>query len=109
VAGRAAGTGYVSAQPGDVVTLWGTGFGPVAPAVLPGTVPSIASFVVDTPQVSVGGVPAQVVGAALSPGFLGLYQVAIKIPEAAPDGDNAVEVRIGGFSTPQNVFIHVQR
>jgi len=37
--------------------------------------------------VSVGGVSATFIGAALSPGLAGVYQIAIQSPENLPPGD----------------------
>lgn len=109
VAGPSAGATYVGAKPGDIVTLWGTGFGPTAPAVLPGTVGQAAANPTVLPRVTVGGVEAELVGAALSPGIVGVYQVAIKIPESAIDGDNAVQATVAGIQSPTNVYIYVKR
>ena len=50
-----------------------------------------------TPEVSIGGVQANVLFAGLAPGFIGLYQVNIQVPAAAPSGDAmGVSLRIGG-------------
>jgi uncharacterized protein (TIGR03437 family) len=39
----------------------------------------------------------------------GLYQVNVTVPAGAPDGDNDVEIRIGGFSSPGGVFVNVAK
>ncbi len=41
---------------------------------------------VDTPEVTVGGRPAQVLFSGLAPGIVGLYQVNILVPTDAPTG-----------------------
>jgi len=60
------------------------------------------------PAVSVGGVDANVVFSGLSPGFVGLYQVNLQIPQTAPSG-NAVPVilKIGG-ATSNTATIAIQ-
>jgi len=104
------GTATVSAKPGDVVTLWGTGFGPTSPAApvgvqIPvGTIYNTASPV----TVSVGGSTAVVYGAALAPGYAGLYQVAIQIPPSLANGDYPVIAIINGVQSPTGVLITVQ-
>jgi uncharacterized protein (TIGR03437 family) len=109
VAGASAGAGFVGAKPGDVVTFWGTGFGTTTPAVVPGTVGQVAGTLAVNPRVTVGGVEAELVGAALSPGIVGVYQIAIKVPESAVDGDNAVQASLAGVQTPANVYLYVKR
>jgi uncharacterized protein (TIGR03437 family) len=55
VADPAAVPGTVAAKPGDLVVLWGTGFGATNPATPAGTVVSGAPAVVTAPTVTVGG------------------------------------------------------
>src|SRR6202035_424860 len=88
-AGLFAGVTTVPAQPGDIVVLWGTGFGPTTPAAPAGQlVPaSQVDSVVNPPSVLIGGVPAQVVSATLTPGNAGLYQITIQVPDGLNDGD----------------------
>src|SRR5262249_49205866 len=59
------------AKPGDVIILWGTGFGPTLPAAPAGVqIPSDATYSTATlPQVTINNVTATVYGAALAPGF----------------------------------------
>ena len=54
-----------------------------------------------------GMMPATVYGAALAPGFAGLYQVAIQIPQLA-DGDYPLVLTLGTFATPAGGFITVK-
>ena len=105
------GVTTVPARPGDVVILWGTGFGATTPNVAPGTVPSsdqIAS-VANAVTVTIGGLPAIVVGAALAPGNAGLYQVALQVPAGLPDGDQAVVAQVAGNTSPDGVLLTVQK
>ncbi|MGI8988959.1 MAG: choice-of-anchor V domain-containing protein [Bryobacteraceae bacterium] len=98
------------AKPGDVVILWGTGFGattPTAPSLQ--LVPSTSLYsVVNPPSITVGGLPATVYGAALAPGFAGLYQISIQIPPAVGSGDQIVVAQPGGVASPNGVFVAVQ-
>jgi uncharacterized protein (TIGR03437 family) len=98
------------AKPGDVIVLWGTGFGPTSPAAPVGVpVPSDQTYwTANKVTVTVGGIPAQVYGAALAPGSAGLYQVAIQIPTSAPDGDLPVVANVGGVFSPATTLITVQ-
>ena len=98
------------AKPGDVIILWGTGFGPTTPVAPFGVqIPADKTYLTANPvSVKVGGLQAQVYGAALAPGFAGLYQVAIQIPPAAPDGDLTVIATVGNTQSPGSVLITVQ-
>jgi len=105
------GVTTVPAKPGDVVILWGTGFGSTIPSVAPGTVPpsdQIAS-VANAVTVTIGGVPATVAGAALAPGNAGLYQVAVQVPAGLADGDQAVVASVAGNASPDGVVLTVQK
>jgi uncharacterized protein (TIGR03437 family) len=100
----------VPAKPGDVIILWGTGFGPTTPAAPVGVqVPGDQLYKIDGVTVTIDNAPAQVFGTALSPGFAGLYQVAIQVPSTARDGDLPVVASVGGVQSPANVFITVQK
>ncbi|HWD99441.1 MAG TPA: choice-of-anchor V domain-containing protein, partial [Bryobacteraceae bacterium] len=98
------------ARPGDTVILWGTGFGPTTPAVPPGTLtPSTSATVNDPVTVTVGGLSAEYDGGAMTSGEAGLYQIVIKIPPSAPNGDLPILASIDGVQSPAGVFITVQQ
>jgi uncharacterized protein (TIGR03437 family) len=99
------------AQPGQVIVLWGTGFGPTSPAAPIGVqVPSTGTYNTATPvTVTVGSVNATVYGAALTPGLAALYQVAIQIPTSLANGDYPIVATINGVSSPSTTLITVQQ
>ena len=99
------GTTTMPAKPGEVITLWGTGFGPVTPSVPAGQVPGqYADAMTTNPvTVSLNGTSVTVLGAALS-AYPGDYQVAIQIPASIPNGDYTLAATIGGVSTPTVLF-----
>jgi uncharacterized protein (TIGR03437 family) len=109
--GTFAGTTTVPAKPRDVIILWGTGFGATAPAAPPGleTPNSPTYSTVRTPTVSLDNIPATVFGAALAPGFAGLYQVAIQVPSSLGDGDWPIVATIDGVSSPSGVVLTVKQ
>jgi uncharacterized protein (TIGR03437 family) len=104
------GTTTVPAKPGDVIILWGTGFGPTTPAAPVGVeTPSDTTYSTGTlPTVTIDNVSATVYGAALAPGFVGLYQVAIQVPTSLPNGDWPVQATIGGVQSPSGIVLWVQ-
>ncbi len=109
--GTFAGTTTVAAKPGDVIILWGTGFGPTSPAVPEGEeTPGDKTYSTSTlPTVKINGTSATVYGAALAPGFAGLYQVAIQVPSSLGNGDWPVVTTIGGVSSPSGTVLTVQQ
>jgi uncharacterized protein (TIGR03437 family) len=58
--------------------------------------------------VTVGGTPVTMLGAALSPGSAGLYQVAIQLPASVPSGVVAIRASVGGYTSPAGVNLFVQ-
>jgi uncharacterized protein (TIGR03437 family) len=84
------------AQPGEVIILWGTGFGPASPAVPAGKVFNGANPLANTATATIGGQSAPidfagVVGA-------GLVQINVHVPNIS-NGDAPVVVTVGGAST----------
>lgn len=100
--GTFAGATTVPAKPGEVIILWGTGFGPTNPVAPVGVqIPSDKIYNTATPvTATIGGTSAAVYGTALSPGFAGLYQVVVTIPPAMANGDFPLIATINGQASP---------
>jgi uncharacterized protein (TIGR03437 family) len=83
------------AQPGDSISIYATGLGPVTVTLPSGQSAPLDKLVrtVALVDVLIGGVHAEVTFAGLAPGFAGLYQVNAKIPADAPAGD-AISLQI---------------
>jgi uncharacterized protein (TIGR03437 family) len=58
--------------------------------------------------VTVNNVSATVYGAALAPGFAGLYQVAIQVPSSLSSGNWPLVAMIGGVSSHTGLVLAVQ-
>jgi len=97
----------VAAKPGDVLTLWATGFGPTNPPTAAGIVVSGAPAVATLPAVTVGGVSVTVINTVLSPGSAGLYQVAIQLPASIPAGVVSIQASGGGVQSPAGIATFV--
>jgi uncharacterized protein (TIGR03437 family) len=94
------GVTTVPAKPGETIILWGTGFGPTTPAAPVGAVvPSTATYSTTLPSVQVNLVGATVYGAALAPGFGGLYQLAFQVPPSLTTGTYQVIANFGAPAT----------
>lgn len=102
-------TPTVPAAPGEVIILWGTGFGPTTPAAPSGQVVSGGPYMVNGVTVTVGGITAQVDGVALAPGLAGLYQVAIQVPASLANGDYPVIAGVNGQQSPTGVILTVHQ
>jgi uncharacterized protein (TIGR03437 family) len=92
---------------GDAVMLLLTGMGPVIP-VFPTGQPGPVSPLAETwlkPTVLIGGVPAQVLFSGCAPGFLGLYQVNVVIPDGAPAGAARLEVLVEGVPSQPSLIL----
>ena len=104
--------GASPAKPGDIISLFGTGFGDTNPSVATGQLASGVSPLVNSVTVSIGGIalaPGDVSYAGLSPGSIGgLYQFNVRIPASAPSGDLPVVITIGGVQTQAGATIPVQ-
>jgi uncharacterized protein (TIGR03437 family) len=95
------------------VILWGTGFGAVTPSVAAGqtsaqVMGNTIAYASAPPNITIGGVTATVVAAALNPGALGLYQIAVTVPNGAASGDQAVVANAGGKISPASVLFAVK-
>jgi len=110
-AGTFAGATTVAAKPGDVIVLWATGFGPANPAPPTGVaVPSDKAYATGSlPGITIDNVPATVLGAALAPGSVGLYQIAIRVPSSLADGDWPIQALIGGVLSPAGTVLSVHQ
>ncbi|MCW5966508.1 MAG: hypothetical protein KIT83_20895, partial [Bryobacterales bacterium] len=94
------------AQPGDVISVYGTGFGPVASAIPEDQLFQGAEPLVDPSAVSVtlGGVPCpvQFIGKTAA----GLYQMNIQVPALAP-GNHKLLLRNGHELSQDGVLVPV--
>jgi uncharacterized protein (TIGR03437 family) len=105
--GTLVGPSGASSRPaavGEVIELYGTGFGPTATPVLTSQLVSQPTPLALPASVSVGGVPAKVQWAGLVAS--GLYQLNVIIPSLAA-GDQPVQVSVGGFQIAPNSFVRV--
>jgi uncharacterized protein (TIGR03437 family) len=105
------GTTTVPARPSDVITLWGTGFGPTTPIAPVGVeIPAGTLYNTTSPvTVTVGGKTAVGYGAVLAPGYAALYQVAIQVPPSLANGDYPVIAVIDGVASPASTLLTVQQ
>lgn len=100
------------AAPGEVVVLYGTGFGQTSPPLTDGLIPRTAAWIPKTISVKLqlGEIDssAQVFYAGVTPGFAGLYQVNLTLPDSATE-DPEVVLAIGEGVTPHGIRLAVRQ
>ena len=95
------------AKPGDVITIYATGLGPVDSPVADGqnSLDKLRNNTV-TPVVMIGGITAEVQFSGLSPQFVGVNQMNVKVPNAAA-GDVPLQIQVGGMTTSNQLMMAV--
>lgn len=96
-------------RPGDTVTLYGIGFGSVAPNLAAGEIVRNANSVVLPLQFFFGDAPATVTYAGLAPGTLGLYQINLVVPQIAPGDAIPLRFKLNGADGAQSLFTSVSK
>jgi len=104
--GLIAGLPFRPAKPGEVVTIYGIGFGPVAPPVAAGTVAVGETAIQPQPVLKIGGTTATLKYAGLTPSLIGLYQFNVEIPPLPP-GEYPLTVDTGGVPANPGLFLTV--
>lgn len=81
-------TGVNSPRPGEVVTLWITGAGQGATKLVSGEPAAMGTInPVKAPiRVELDGIPVKVLHAVMAPGWIGLQQIAIQMPDTLASG-----------------------
>jgi uncharacterized protein (TIGR03437 family) len=93
---------------GNVVVLYATGLGRVAPAAITGVGATAAATCVNPVTVTIAGRTVTPDYAGLTPGYAGLYQINVRIPaDLAATGNVALKVTAAGVDS-NSVTIAVQ-
>jgi uncharacterized protein (TIGR03437 family) len=98
------------AKAGDTLVIYSVGLGPVNPSLKSGDpAPLSLEPITGTAAVTIGGVPAAVAFAGLTPGFSGLYQLNVTVPAGiAPGNQVPVTVSVNGRAGAGNIFMAIQ-
>ena len=106
-AGAIPGVPTRPARAGEVVTLYGIGFGPVSPNVPAGQIASGNTQLVLPVQFLFGQAAAAVSYDGLSPGAVGLYQFNLTVPNVSGSA-TPLKVTVDSVSSSQSLAIAVQ-
>lgn len=88
------------AQPGEVIHVYGSGFGPVSPTPATGEAARAdpPSVLVVTPECQLGlnqtALPVEVLFAGLAPDMVGVYQIDLRMPTALSTGSFALNCKV---------------
>ncbi len=99
--GEIAGVPTRPAKPGETMIVYAIGAGATAPTVAAGSIAS-GSTVLTNATALFGTAPATVAYAGLSPGFVGLYQFNLVVPNVAA-GDVKLTLSVDGAAVAQNL------
>lgn len=108
VAATDAYPGSFPAAPGETILIYGNSFGATDPSYEAGELArDAAELVLQPTAVEIGGLMADVAYAGVAPGYAGLYQFNVTVPDLPP-GEHEVVIRTETFSTQAGVTIQVQ-
>jgi uncharacterized protein (TIGR03437 family) len=88
------------AAAGDIVLIYSTGLGQTTPASATGK-PAAFPPAAETArvQVTIGGRAADVLYSIAAPGFVGLYQTAVRVPTGVTPGNARLSLSVSGVSS----------
>jgi len=94
------------AKPGDIILLYGIGFGPVSPNIPAGQIVQQQSTLTGF-NISFAGTPAKVNYDGLGPNFVGLYQFNVVVPSVAASDTVPLTFSLGATGGSQTLVIAV--
>jgi uncharacterized protein (TIGR03437 family) len=103
------GAGYALAYPGEVVTIYATGFGLTTPALGPGQLATTGTQVTGV-AVMIDGMavdPSAIQYAGVVIGAAGMYQLNLVLPMSLPPGDHSIVMTVNGANSPSSAYISV--
>jgi uncharacterized protein (TIGR03437 family) len=95
------------AKPGNVIMLYGVGFGSVTPNIPAGQIVTQSNTLPPGFQASFAGVPATLQFAGLVAGNLGLYQFNLVVPNVAPSDTVPLTFSLGGTAGTQKLIVAI--
>ena len=96
------------AQPGDVITFYGVGFGAVTPNIPAGQIVEQINAIDSSLQVLFGATQATVTYAGLVANAVGLYQINAVVPNVSSGDLIPVTFTVAGMPGHQSLYIAVQ-
>lgn len=98
------GSTTTPAHAGEVIQLFGTGFGPTIPIIPAGQLATYDAQPAQTVTAMIGGMPAQVQGYLIAPGF---FQFNLTIPNNMPSGDAPITLTVFNQTTQSGAMLTI--
>jgi uncharacterized protein (TIGR03437 family) len=95
--GNIPGVAAAPAKSGETLIFYGTGFGPINNGVVAGQIASGQSTLMNPFTMTIGGAPATIAYAGLTPGLVGVYQFNVVVPSGLTNGDLLIQTTLNGF------------
>jgi len=96
------------ASPGDVLTIYGIGFGPVTGGFTAGTIVTAQNSLSNNFQLLFGSTAAMLDYDGLAPSFTGLYQFDVVVPKLSANNAEPISFTLGNTKSTQTLYIAVQ-
>ena len=96
------------AKPGDLIVMYGVGFGDVTPTISPGVIVQQSNALVSPVVISFGTTPATLSYAGLAGNFVGLYEFYVTVPSSLANGDYQINASQNGTVLPQKAYLTVK-
>ncbi len=102
-------TGF-PAQAGDILIVYAGGLGAIDTVIPVGAAPDVGVLArtTTTPTVLVNNVPSPILFSGMSPGYPGVYQVNIRVPQVAAGNALPFQIQMGGVTSTDTANIAVQ-
>ena len=110
--GAVPGVELTPAEPGEYISLFGTGFGTTEPQLETGQIPDGLARLANDVSFTFGGITVlqeDVFYAGAAPCCAGLYQFTVRVPLGFPDGHAPIVATVQGVSTPEGPYLTVRR
>ena len=105
--GAVSGVTSRPAKPGDIIVIYGVGFGPVTPDIPAGQLVGEANSLATDFHIFIGGIGCGVQYDGLAPSYTGLYQFNIVVPTIA-SGNQPLTFTVDGVNGTQTLYVAVQ-
>ena len=110
--GAIPGVELTPAEPGEYISLFGTGFGTTEPQLETGQIPYGLAHLANDVSFTFDGIAVpswDVRYAGAAPCCAGLYQFTVRVPADFSNGDATVTATVQGVSTPEGPYLTVRR
>ena len=109
--GSISGANLRPAKAGDILVAFALGLGATDPVQVVGAPAAGIGSVTLPVSITIGGVSLtaqDILYAGVSPSFIGLYQVNLRVPDGVPSGNQPLVIQIGANRSPTGGYLTIQ-